>query len=511
MAAEDPQAARDGAGATAVRRGAAAAAIAITLAHGACSDDGGGDDPGGAGGGPSSAATTNSASTAAQGDAGGPSDGGAPGVGSSASSSAGQGGDASGEGAGGEGPATLHPELYRGGRTHSPITAFVAERVRAIASAASTAKPDVFMKVGASSTVSRSTLFCFAEGPVDLGEQEELALTLQHFLAGDAAGTTPFDRESEAAEVGRSAAWAIAGDPSPVDVERAALEPSLALVHYGTNDMGGGATFESALVAFQRNMTTLVDGLLEVGVVPVIFGVTRRGDDDEANRWVSAFNAASRGVAQREQVPFVDLHHAIDPLPGHGLAGDGLHLESYEGGACVLDAEGLQHGYNVRNLVALEVLDRAREVLMDGVEALDPAAAGLAGIGAAEDPWVIPGLPFAHDASSARGAREVDVYPACSDTDESGPELWYRLELEAPTRLRALVLDAAGVDVDLHLVGDATTGEGCLARGHHRVEATLPPGTYHLAVDTFVDGDVEMSGQYLLVIVSCDEDDAACG
>lgn len=483
-------------------------ATAIGIALVACGDDDAIDDAAGTGGAGRPGSVT---SAAAGGGQGGEAASSSTGAGSTASSSAGQGGDSASGGAGGEPPAPEHPALYPGGRTHSPITPFVAERIRAIAAAATSAQPDVFMKVGASSTVSRSTLFCFADGPVDLAEHRELDPTLQHFLGGDAAGTTPFDRESEAAEVGRTAAWAIAGDPSPIDVERAALSPSIALVHYGTNDMGGGATFESALVAFQRNMTTLVDGLVEEGIIPVVFGVTRRGDDDDANHWVSAFNAASRGVAQREQVPFVDLHHAIDPLPGHGLGGDGLHLEAYEGGACVLDADGLQHGYNVRNLVALEVLDRARAVIVDGVDALDPAAAALPGSGAAGDPWLIPGLPFAHDGSSTSGARDVDVYPACSDADESGPELWYRLDLEEPTRIRALVLDGAGVDVDLHLVGDVASGDGCLARGHHRLEATLDPGTYHLAIDTFVAGDVELSGDYLLVLVACDEDDASCG
>lgn len=476
--------------------------IALATVLVACGDDGAApattSSAPGAGGG-----ATSSSDAAAGGGSG---TGGAEGSTATTGSSGGQGGDG-GQG-GGQGPPA--PEVYRGGRTHSPITPFVAERLRAIAAAAPSARPDVFMKVGASSTASRNTLFCFADGPVALGEHGGLEDTLAFFLGGDAAGTTPFDRESAAAESGRSAAWAIAGDPSPLDVERAALAPSLALVHYGTNDMGGGATFEAALVAFHASMSTLLEQLVEGGVVPVVFGITRREDDPAADRWVAAFNGALRGMAQRAQVPFVDLHHAIDPLPGHGLGADGLHLEAYEGGACVLDEAGLQHGYNVRNLVALQALDRLRAVLVGGASSIDAPAASVVGAGTSADPWQIDAVPFAHAASTLSGDREVDVYPACSDADESGPEVWYRLELDAPARLRIVVLDRDAVDVDVHLVGPTPSGDGCVARGHHLVEASLDAGVHHLAVDTFVDAGGERSGDFLLVIVACDADDPSC-
>jgi hypothetical protein len=409
-------------------------------------------------------------------------------------------------------PPAYEPARYPGGRTHSPITPYVADQMREIALLGPDKVDDVFMKSGASSTVSHNTLFCFAEGPVDLGTHQELQGTLDYYLGGDAAGTTPFDRESEAAAGGHHAGWVISGNPSPIDIEVSMVSPRVAVVHFGANDMGWGETYGDALLYFHSNMMLLVDGLLLEGVVPVLFGITRREDYASAQRWVDTWNATIRGIAQARQVPYVDLYTAIDWLPGHGLAGDGLHLEAYSGGACILDEEGLQHGYNLRNLVALEALDRAVAVLRDDVEGLDEPQPRLPGEGTQGEPWVIEELPFTDVRDTATdGLPFVDAYPGCnSDADESGPELWYRLEVEQTVRLRAAVLDMEGVDIDVHLVDASASGDGCIERGHHFVEETLEPGTYHFVLDTWVSDGTPLGGEYLFVLLECADDDSAC-
>ncbi len=418
--------------------------------------------------------------------------------------------DASSTGDSGE-PVPYEPERYPAGRAHSPITPYVADRMRDIAVLGPDKSEDVFMKVGASSTVSNNTLYCFAEDPIELGDHAHLQPTLDWFLGGDAAGSTPFDRDTEAAESGRHAGWAIAGNPSPVEIELDLVSPRLALVHFGANDMGWGATYGDALVLFHSNMNLLVDMLYDEGIVPVLFGITRRADVSSAQRWVGIWNATIRGIAQARQIPFVDLYHAIDPLADNGLASDGLHLEAYSGGACVLTDEGLEHGYNQRNLLALEVLDRAAAVLVDDVESLDDPAPALLGTGVPTDPWQIEALPFADVRDTALdGESFVDVYSACSDSDESGPEVWYRLEVRDTTRIRAAVLDMEGVDIDVHLVDESATGDGCIARGHHFIQTTLSPGTYHFALDTWVSDGTPQAGEFLFVLTECEEDDPAC-
>ena len=411
----------------------------------------------------------------------------------------------------GESPPEV-PARYPGHSVHSPITPFVAARMREIAQLDPDHADDVFMKAGASSTVSHDTLHCFVDDPIELGDHVDLRPTLEYFEDGDAAGSTPFDRDTEAAQAGQPIGWAIEGDPSPIDIEAELLSPRLALLHFGANDMGWGATRGDALVNFHGTMMQMVDGLIDRGIVPILFGVTRRGDNPSAQVWVGTWNATLRAIAQSRQVPFVDLYEAIDPLPGHGLSEDGLHLEAYSGGACVLDDSGLQHGYNVRNLVALEVLDRAAAVLVDEQPGLDPPHVAMSGEGTPDEPWVIAQLPFTDVRNTATdGARFVDEYPGCNDdSDESGPELWYRLELDRTTRLRAAVLDMDGVDIDVQLVDDSATGEGCLARGHHFVETTLDPGTYHFALDTWVSDGTPLAGEFHFVLVECDDDDESC-
>ncbi|NVB39786.1 SGNH/GDSL hydrolase family protein [Pseudenhygromyxa sp. WMMC2535] len=411
--------------------------------------------------------------------------------------------------------------LYPGGRVHSPITAPVVAALQTLRAAAPGAAEDLFMKVGASSTVSTNTLYCFAQGPVDLDLHEgALGSTLDWFLAGEAVDTTPFDRETLAAQVGKTASWALSGDPSPLEQELEALAagdpdagPSLALVHYGTNDMQQGLTYASALPGYYANMSDLLDLLTERGVVPVVFGLSRRLDQDSADLWVQSYNAVARGLAQARALPFVDLREALEHLDGYGISGDGLHLEAYAEGACVLTEDGLGHGYNIRNLIALESLARVSAALLeDQPQAEDQGAASLAGEGSIDAPFEIPALPFADARDSAAGPTfELDVYSGCGSTaDESGPEHVYRLELAETTAIRAIVLDRAGVDVDLHLL-DGLDVADCLLRDDTMIEATLEPGTYFLTLDTYVNGQgVEQAGDYDFVILECEAGDTDC-
>ena len=410
-------------------------------------------------------------------------------------------------------PAPYHPALYPADQVQSPITDYVADHLLGVTGAHAPWQDDVFMKVGASSTASSNTLHCFADD-YDLADHEaELGETLAFFQGGDAAGSTPFDRDTLAAVSGRTAAWAIDGAPSPIEAEIDAISPRLAVVHYGTNDMGMGSTYDSAMPGFYEAMMALLGGLLEQGILPIVTGISPRADSASADEWVAAYNALIRGMAQAWQVPFIDLQVATAHLDGYGLSSDGLHLEAYDGGACVLTDEGLEHGYNVRNLIVLRALDRVARVALRGEAAPDPAGPAQGGSGAPDDPFVIAGLPFAHTADTAASPHDaIDVYSGCSDTDESGPELRYRLELDRETAIRAVVVDQGSVDADLHLLdASADPDTGCLARADRLIEGTLAAGTYYLSLDTWVDGDGEVrAGEYTVVVVTCDAGDGDC-
>lgn len=380
---------------------------------------------------------------------------------------------------------------------HSPLSAAVVNNIRSIVSTGDGAD-DVFMSVGDSITVGSGNLRCFAGSSVELGAHEALAPALDFFREGDAAGLSPFARDSLSARVGKTAKWALGGSPSPVEAELNALEPSIALVQYGTNDMQFGSSFASALPGFYTSLGDLLDVIIDDGVVPVLFTIPPRLDSEGARSWVPMYNLAIRGIAQSRALPLVDFNLTLADIPGHGLVGDGIHLGSAPSGACDLSEDGLRHAYNNRNAAALAALDRVGEALRTG-EASD-APVLRAGQGTAISPFVIAEFPFVDAGDTElRGDSEVERYD-CSTSNEGGAEVWYRLELSERTSLRVMVVDAPQTDVDVHIVGEAVDGSGCIARHDRLLEVTLDAGVHHIAVDTFVSSGSARSGEYLLMV-----------
>ncbi len=413
------------------------------------------------------------------------------------------GGDPGGGGADGGGGPGGNPSAfvrYAAAARHSPLTPALAEHLADIAGRGT--NDAVFAKVGDSITVSTSFLHCFASaGSTDLDGRSDLEETLLAFRAGDAGGTSPFDRTSAAAGIGWNAGTVLDGDPSPLSSEIAAIAPRFAVVMYGTNDVG----FENP-AWYGENLAAVLDQLIAGGAVPVLSSIPPRDDSAAVDALVPLHDAIAIGLAEARQIPFMNFHDALLPLPGHGLAGDGVHPNTYPGGGgCALTADGLQYGYNVRNLLALEGLDRARRAVLG--EAPDAAGSGrppLAGDGTTGDPFAIDGLPFTHASDTAAAAqRDFDVYDGCaSDADESGPELIYRLDLEAATAIHLVVVDSGDVDVDLHLLrGEPNTAQ-CVERNDKEIRRTLEPGTWFLIVDSYVAGGAEKGGPYLLAAVA---------
>jgi hypothetical protein len=419
-------------------------------------------------------------------------------------------------------PPPPTPARYLTDSLRSPINGYVRERLLAIYDIRPDGpRDDVFMKVGASGTVSTRLVHCFAPSPpsgytYDLDGRAQLQETIDHFRATTPAGATSFDRVTLAAEIGRSASWAISGAPSPLQREVAALNPRFALVNYGTNDMGLGATYESALWPFMRNMTALIDALLAQGIIPIITGLNPRDDLDGARLWAPIYNDATRALAEQYQVPYIDLLRASTPLAGLGMLSDGIHGNSYtvSGGAqpCIFTPEGLGFNYNNRNLLTLEALHDVRAVTLNGAPAPDPDTTPWQGDGSPQSPFLIDRLPFSHSADTAQSPHSlISGYPACdSGQNESGPELYYKLTLTAPTALRVMVFDDAVVDIDLHRLGASGDPASCADRHDRFLQGLLPAGDHTFVLDTFVGGGTPRAGAYLLVVSPCDPDDTTC-
>lgn len=244
------------------------------------------------------------------------------------------------------------------------------------------ARPGVFAKMGDSITVSTYFLADLGCGFAELGDRSDLAATIDFFAATELPGpgasdrceaVNAFTRASAAAGRGWLAVQALSpmsdppsGCPPPNDTplrcEVVTTRPSIALVMFGTNDLHQ----RIALRSYEASMTTLVDELLEYGVIPVLSTIPHRRDSAAANARVGDYNAVVRSVATAKQVPLWNFWRALagPEMVRGGMEPDGIHPNAQMHGAN-LAGRGLQFGYNQRNLTALEVLAKIRRIVIE--------------------------------------------------------------------------------------------------------------------------------------------------
>ncbi|HEY0134782.1 MAG TPA: SGNH/GDSL hydrolase family protein, partial [Nannocystis sp.] len=338
-----------------------------------------------------------------------------------------------------------HPELYPTDRVQSPITAFVAAKIREIAAAPAGADkdPGVFAKIGGGSTASANFMNCLADEMMiqDLPMDEAaLKTTIDHFRAVALVDmTTSFNRASVAAMNGFTSD-ALVTMPTPIAMELEAIKPRFAQVLVGTHDLDKDQPAQ--LWVFAEKMLDMVDALTINGVVPILTTIPQRTDIPAKDLFVPRYNAVLRAVAQGRQIPLVDLNLALAGLPMSGVAAEGdlsVFVSAMVDRPCHFGEAALMYGYNVRNLEALRSLDRARQVVVEEVPELDTPGPRLAGAGTMADPYQIPSLPFVDLRSTADSTSDIiDNYLGACDgmKDESGPEVFYKLEVEAPIDVR---------------------------------------------------------------------------
>lgn len=311
------------------------------------------------------------------------------------------------------------------------------------------------------------------------------------------AAATPARRNSPttwprtAAVDGWSASAPLAGSPSALATELAAIEPAFATVLFGTNDIE-----RNNIDGYAGDMTALVDALLDAGVIPILSTMPPRDDSTTADAQVPRYGLVVRAIAEARQVPFLDLEPRLRALADHGIGPDGVHLERDARGACVLDATGLGHGDNLRNLLTLEALDRLRRAVVDGGAAPDADNPPRPGSGTAADPFLVDALPFTDVRDTSTSPSDaVDTWAACGAQDESGPEHFYRLELAGAARVHALVLDRGSVDVDVHHVDELGT---CTARNDREIVVDLAAGSHTFVFDTFAGA--AQAGEHVVIV-----------
>ena len=129
------------------------------------------------------------------------------------------------------------------------------------------------------------------------------------------------------------------------------------------------------------------------------------------------------------------------------------------------------------------------------------------------DTEVTPTFPFVRTGDTRTSQRDTwDRYACAPDSDESGPEDVFAFEVAHMGILRATLDDVAGdaVDLDVHLLSGSGP-ESCVRRDNVALAWVVRPGTWTLAVDTWVGSDgVPRAGPYRLEVTFVPLDVGRC-
>ncbi len=387
---------------------------------------------------------------------------------------------------------------YPAERNHSPITRQVTQRLNGIvADGLSQGKiSSRFIKVGDSITVTPNyfmgqyihpdydpAVHSTYDFTRDLDRYEYLRQSMEYFLAEViSGGETSFDRQSLAAQIGQTASWAVSGDPSPLQQEIDAVSPLYAVIMFGTNDIGWWPDDHYTMSWIIEHLAEIVDYCIAEGTVPILKAPPPRVDDSVYELKMLTLSHLIRALAQARQIPFVDYHRAMVPLPDSGLGGDGVHPNVYQGNwMCHLTPAGLQYGTNMHNLVAMQAFDRALRATVKGTPALDFEPPALVGDGTQGSPLQVDGIPF------------VDAHETTAD----GLDVYYSFTLAESTQLRFMTMDQGTVDVDVSILNDALE---VLYADDGQLDITLGAGQYSMVVETS-GGSAANAGEYQALIM----------
>jgi uncharacterized protein YraI len=216
--------------------------------------------------------------------------------------------------------------------------------------------PNTFIKIGDSNMLWAEYLCPFNNGSYDLGSYSHLQGIVSTFAASGS-----FCQNNTTAHEGFTSAAVLDAffvtDPNcrtdeiPLSCEIRLRRPSYALIYIGVLDMN-----YLPAEAFQSNITNMIIYLQEKGVVPILFTFTI--DDWRHDGRAVFYNDAIRHVAQRQDLPLVDIQAALYNYPARGTATDGFHLAARVKDFISFTGDENTYGRTKRELLTLEVLNR---------------------------------------------------------------------------------------------------------------------------------------------------------
>lgn len=408
---------------------------------------------------------------------------------------------------------------YPSDSTHSPITCGVANRLRALLANRAVPHPQIFMKVGDSISATPEFLDCFETQEMDFAVNENATLQAawQWYLNGNLGSTTSYARRSYATRASQTAQWVLGGDPSPLSLEVQAIDPSVALVMFGTNDIYYGGHAAPASMKFPwmySQMKRLLEDLMQRGIVPILYSIPPyAGAHWQLKTLVASYNAVLRGLAEGKQIPFVDYYARMQDLPGQGLRDDGVHPNTKSGAPCDFTPEGLHYGHNLRNLLTLQALNRVWQVTERSEERShweETGAPETLGRGTLADPIRVHGTHFARFDTLQTDAENQFAEITCGKSDvvtsARGREKVFQVTFAEPTPARVMLLRSSSKNMNLYWLQSANEND-CVKSTSVMFRGLFPPGTHYFVVDA---AEPEEEDEFLFLSAVCDPEDARC-
>jgi hypothetical protein len=230
-------------------------------------------------------------------------------------------------------------------------------------------RANIFSKVGDSLTDEHWFLYPVGDGQAILHNYDYLGDVVDFYLVKFARDDrNSFNNRSIAATGGwdssdlldpaNSAPYSFCGNRSPLECELQTVRPAVAIIAIGSNE--AQANVENGL--FRANLERIVEMCIDNGVIPVLNLIP--WNKYRVN--MQPYNAIIEQVAHQYQVPYIDYYTPMETLPNHGLRGDDVH-PSYppDGNTADFSDNNLErYGYNIRNLLTLQMLDAIWQMVM---------------------------------------------------------------------------------------------------------------------------------------------------
>lgn len=226
----------------------------------------------------------------------------------------------------------------------------------------------VFAKVGDCMSAHWAFLSPLGWGQTNLDQYGYLSDVIAHFNTAPRDGVgSSWDERSYAAHDGFNSAAVldpIWSDKAVCELEENALDcqyrltkPAVAVIMFGTADV-----LVMSAAQFNKYMRDVVKHTLDRGIVPILTTFPENAAVQERSRQI---NQVVLKIAREKGLPLINLADAVRNLPGGGIDGTGLYLTIPPGnGTGDFSADGLNYGYNMRNLLTAQALDQVwRKIL----------------------------------------------------------------------------------------------------------------------------------------------------